>query len=282
MLKLVGNRGAKECYNIYDSVLEVFLSLGQESVAPKRRAETIEEILRGLSSQLAEKEDEVLCSDVREKLFGSVEFSRRDLAMLNIMRGRDSGVPDYNTVRKIFGLPKIKSLEEINPKKFKENPELLEKLEELYGDDLDSIDLYVGGMLETGDDPGPLFSAIMVEQFARIRDSDRFWFENEGVFTKQEIEEIRKITLWDVIVNATKIQPDEVQRNVFFWHHDDPCPQPIQLNASDLIPCDVPVQEDSFEVRVDSITLTIRYYLFYRVFDGLTLFLLCCHFPHFF
>ena len=41
----------------------------------------------------------------RNKLFGPMEFSRRDLASLNIMRGRDSGLPDYNTVRKCFGLP---------------------------------------------------------------------------------------------------------------------------------------------------------------------------------
>ena len=61
--------------------------------------EIVEDILRGLSSQIAEKEDVVLCSDVRNKLFGPMEFSRRDLASLNIMRGRDNGIPDYNTVR---------------------------------------------------------------------------------------------------------------------------------------------------------------------------------------
>lgn len=33
----------------------------------------------GMSSQIAEKEDTVLCSDVRNKLFGPMEFSRRDL-----------------------------------------------------------------------------------------------------------------------------------------------------------------------------------------------------------
>lgn len=52
----------------------------------------------GMASQLAEREDSVLCSDVRDQLFGPMEFSRRDLGALNIMRGRDNGLPDYNTV----------------------------------------------------------------------------------------------------------------------------------------------------------------------------------------
>lgn len=37
---------------------------------------------------------------------------------------------------------------------------------------------YVGGMLETQGGPGPLFRAIIKEQFSRLRDADRFWFEN--------------------------------------------------------------------------------------------------------
>ncbi|KAK4337065.1 hypothetical protein RND71_043761 [Anisodus tanguticus] len=67
----------------------------------------MEELLMGLVSQLAEKEDAILCSDVRDKLFGPMNFSRRDLAALNIMRGRDNGLPDYNTAREAFGLPKL-------------------------------------------------------------------------------------------------------------------------------------------------------------------------------
>lgn len=78
-----------------------------------------EDILRGLSSQIAEKEDVILCSDVRDRLFGPMDFSRRDLGALNIMRGRDNGLPDYNTVRKYFGLPRITNWSEINPDLFK-------------------------------------------------------------------------------------------------------------------------------------------------------------------
>lgn len=57
----------------------------------------------GMTSQLAEREDSLLCSDVRDKLFGPMEFSRRDLGAINIMRGRDNGLPDYNTVRAAYG-----------------------------------------------------------------------------------------------------------------------------------------------------------------------------------
>lgn len=59
---------------------------------------SVEEFMLGMASQLAEREDAVLCSDVRDKLFGPNEFSRRDLGALNIMRGRDNGIADYNTV----------------------------------------------------------------------------------------------------------------------------------------------------------------------------------------
>lgn len=48
----------------------------------------------------------------------------------------------------------------------------------LYGRDLNNVDLYLGGMLESRNGPGPLFQAIILEQFKRIRDADRFWFEN--------------------------------------------------------------------------------------------------------
>ena len=70
-------------------------------------SESVEEVLLGLSSQLGEREDSVLCSDVRNNLFGPMEFSRRDLAALNIMRGRDNGLPDYNTVRKCHNLEMV-------------------------------------------------------------------------------------------------------------------------------------------------------------------------------
>ncbi|KAI4469864.1 nadph oxidase [Holotrichia oblita] len=210
---------------------------------------TLEELLLGMVSQLAEREDSVLCSDVRDKLFGPMEFSRRDLGALNIMRGRDNGLPDYNTIRSHFKLPKIKTWEEINPVLFKKRPDILENLKKQYKNDLNNIDVYVGGMLESYGRPGELFRTVIIDQFTRIRDSDRFWFENvdNGIFTEEEIEEIRKIKLYHIIVNSTDIREEYLQKNVFFWMDGDVCPQPEQLNASSLHPCNYLKGYDYFE-----------------------------------
>lgn len=68
------------------------------------------------------------------------------------------------------------------------------------------------------------------------------------MFSKEEIEEFRKITLWDVIVNSTDIPSNSVQQNVFMWKEGDPCPQPLQLNTSLLEPCKHLNGYDYFEV----------------------------------
>ncbi|GAB6033366.1 hypothetical protein CHUAL_013131 [Chamberlinius hualienensis] len=199
----------------------------------------VEGLLMGMSSQLSEREDTVLCTDVRDQLFGPLDFSRRDLAALNIMRGRDNGLSDYNTVRKSVGLEPISNWSDINPTLYRERPELFDALKGMYNNDVNNIDLYVGGMLETDGGPGPLFKRIINEQFLRIRDADRFWFENRenGLFTEEEIEEIRSIRLFDIIINSTNIVPGEIQENVFFFQEGDPCPQPFQLNSSVLESC---------------------------------------------
>lgn len=69
------------------------------------------------------------------------------------------------------------------------------------------------------------------------------------LFTDDEIAEIKKITLWDIIVNSTDVEAEDIQKNVFFWVDGDPCPQPQQLNATILEPCRHLGGYDYFEVR---------------------------------
>lgn len=48
----------------------------------------------------------------------------------------------------------------------------------MYNNSFDDVDVWVGGILETGDAPGELFQRIISDQFQRIRDGDRFWYSN--------------------------------------------------------------------------------------------------------
>ena len=60
-----------------------------------------------------------------------------------------------------------------------QKPEIFQKLNETYGGSMDDLDIWPLGMLETTErGPGPLFRAIIKNQFTRIRNGDRFWFEN--------------------------------------------------------------------------------------------------------
>lgn len=60
------------------------------------------------------------------------------------------------------------------------NKQILDRLKQLYNDDIESLEVWPAGMLETTEQglPGPLFTAIIKDQFQRIRDGDRFWYEN--------------------------------------------------------------------------------------------------------
>uniref|UniRef100_A0A5S6QR67 NAD(P)H oxidase (H2O2-forming) n=1 Tax=Trichuris muris TaxID=70415 RepID=A0A5S6QR67_TRIMR len=208
----------------------------------------MDQFILGMASQIAEEEDRFIVSDLRDAVFGPMHFSRRDLTSLSIMRGRDCGLPDYNTVRKFFDLPEV-TWSTINAEHYAKDPEFYDKLARLYGGDISKLDTYIGGILEFKNGrPGELFKRIIRDQFYRIRDADRFWFENTDnkMFTEEEIKEIRQIRLYDLIIQTTHIRPEEIQKKVFFWHQGDPCPQPFQVNGSMLEPCIPFMRHDHF------------------------------------
>ncbi|KIH57777.1 immunoglobulin I-set domain protein, partial [Ancylostoma duodenale] len=92
------------------------------------------------------------------------------------------------------------------------------KLRGLYGHPA-NIDLWVGGIAEQRLPDalmGPTFACIIGDQFRRLRDGDRFWYENEGVFTKLQLQQIKKASLARLFCdNGDSI--DRVQSNVFFY-----------------------------------------------------------------
>lgn len=170
----------------------------------------IDPVLKYLASDRAEEIDTQIVDSLQNFLFGAPGQGGLDLASLNIQRGRDHGLADYNTTRAAFGLPKVTSFAQITS-----NPELQQKLEELYGD-VNKIDLWVGGLAEDhvkGGNVGETFARIIADQFTRLRDGDRFYYQN--VYKGAELREIQNTKLSDILKNNTDLE--NLQDNVFFF-----------------------------------------------------------------
>ena len=128
-----------------------------------------------------------------------------DLIAINLQRGREHGLPGYNTFRRACN---IAPLNGFNDREGHLSPRSLALLSRLYRNSED-IDLFTGGILERtlpGGNLGPTFACILAEQFRNLRFGDRFWYErNDPVvgFTLEQLTELRKITLSRVICNSS-------------------------------------------------------------------------------
>jgi len=167
----------------------------------------VEAIFRGMSDSKSQEFDTFMAEDVRSFLFGT--SVGRDLASLNIQRGRDHGLPTYNEMREALGLSKVTAFSQITS-----DTDIAARLRAAYGD-VDRIDLWVGGLAEDsvgGGIMGETFRAVMIEQFTRLRDGDAFWSQSRG-FSAAELRELWGTTLSDVILRNTTVQ--DLQDDVF-------------------------------------------------------------------
>ncbi len=169
----------------------------------------IDSILRGAAAHTAQEIDTLVVDDVRNFLFGPPGSGGFDLASLNIARGRDHGLPSYNDARVQLGLEAATSFADITS-----NVDIQIALTEVY-DSVDDVDAWVGGLAEDhagNSNVGELFTTVLVDQFTRIRDGDRLWYQNQ--FSGRELEQIENTSLADVIERNTGIEG--LQRNVFY------------------------------------------------------------------
>ncbi len=162
-------------------------------------SEGIDAVLRGAAASEAEEVDSQIVDDVRNFLFGRPGSGGFDLAALNIQRGRDHGIEDYNTVRAAFGLEPATTFADISS-----DPAVQAQLAAAYGT-VDDMDLFVAGLAEDaveGGLVGETFATIIAEQFSRLRDGDETFDATASTDT-----------LADIIMRNTGIE--NLQADVF-------------------------------------------------------------------
>ena len=170
-------------------------------------------LLKYLATDNTQEVDPQLVEGLRNFLFGPPGAGGLDLASINIQRGRDHGLPDYNTVRVSYGLPRVTSMAQVTS-----DVGLQAKLLSLYGS-VDSMDLWVAGLAEdhvVGSSVGPTFQKIIAHQFERTRDGDANWYERS--FSGRQLAALRSTKLSDIIRRNTSLT--KIQDNVFFFDEE--------------------------------------------------------------
>ncbi|KAJ1564705.1 hypothetical protein HK096_006684, partial [Nowakowskiella sp. JEL0078] len=162
----------------------------------------LEPYLRGLIASLDREVSNFFSDDIRCHLpLGKPHGF--DLAAIGIQRVRDLMIPNYNEVRKAFGLPIAITWTDVT-----DNQVVIDLLKQL--------DCYTGAFAEKHTfEPsvlGPLQRLSMKDQLLRLRDGDRWWYQNPGVMTEDETNDLASMNLGRLITLNTNIS----------WFPDNP------------------------------------------------------------
>lgn len=205
------------------ALAEAFFTGGVELV----KKNGIEPFLAGAMRQRMREIDTTIVESVRSFLFTREDSPPTlfDLAARNIMRGRDHGIPGYNECREDMhrqlhrlGVPatvlgKLKLAPKMDFWDIAHGSDIGKKLASVYND-VDEIDPWVGMLAENhveGANVGELTAAILIDQFTRLRDGDRFWYSRdpdlraELAETGENLARLENRRLSDVIRDNTEI-----------------------------------------------------------------------------
>lgn len=176
------------------------LGLLESFFNPETLDESVEldALLRGLAAQEANEFDTQVVDDARNFLFGAPGSGAGglDLMSLNIQRGRDHGIGTYNDVRASMGLSEADDFLDITGG----DVDIANQLASVYAT-VDDVDAIIGMFAEAkvdGAAAGETVSMIIADQFARLRDGDRFFYLND-LDLLPYLDEIEATTLGDIL-----------------------------------------------------------------------------------
>jgi peroxidase len=184
---------------------------------PKMLENFYDDILRGL---LSHKINLVgYSSEILNKLFKNKDGIGLDLLSIDILRGRDHGLPSYQKYRKMCNMKtNIKVFDDLYPVI---PTSAIIQLRQTYKSVYD-IDLIVGGALEsiskkkneTKDDEGffgPTFRCIIGEQFHRLKTGDSFFYSHDkftsGKFRFRTLKKKIKSLSFQINLKPSNLSP---------------------------------------------------------------------------
>eukprot|EP01125_Pyxidicula_operculata_P013197 TRINITY_DN4365_c0_g1_i4.p1 TRINITY_DN4365_c0_g1~~TRINITY_DN4365_c0_g1_i4.p1 ORF type:complete len:468 (+),score=126.87 TRINITY_DN4365_c0_g1_i4:490-1893(+) len=168
------------------------------------KEEDIGGAFEGMASIVTQSMDEMIAEEIRNELFqNGAGHPIIDLYATDIQRGRDHLVPAYNDARLVFGLPTADTWDDFDAMTFASDPDQVRaKLGAVYNTPY-QCDTIVCGNSEDWVQPqdrtigflgltvsaipsmpgdyshlGDMFENALMEQFTRIRDGDRLWYQS--------------------------------------------------------------------------------------------------------
>ncbi len=124
-----------------------------------------------------------------------------DMGAIDILRARERGVPRYNEFRRQLGLNAIRKFEDLTDDKA-----TVVRIKEVYGDDVEKLDLLIGTLAEehrpTGFGFGETMFQIFILNASRRLQADRFYTDDyrEEVYTKEGMKWVDDSSLKKVIL----------------------------------------------------------------------------------
>uniref|UniRef100_A0A182F4S5 Uncharacterized protein n=1 Tax=Anopheles albimanus TaxID=7167 RepID=A0A182F4S5_ANOAL len=135
---------------------------------------------------------------------------------LAIQRGRDHGVPAYhkaiNLCETRFGAKPFGAKLSFDDMEYFGLSRAKRTVMETMYQEPEDIDLLIGGLMETpalGTVFGPTLTCLLAIQFANMRSSDRFWYENDlppSSLSLDQLQAIRRVTLSGLLCETRDVQ----------------------------------------------------------------------------
>ena len=176
-----------------------------------------------------------------------------NLAALNMQRGREHGLPSYDKFLAACGrrFRRLYPIDVSNVVTFDQirelfPPQTFESIKRAYNNNPRITDVWAAGIGESprnrrfrrnnrrpqDNDPdpilGPTFTCLLIDQFERSREGDRFFYRNPGVFSREQLQSIRRTSLASIICNNVNIV--SVPKMIFLYDRKYSCSSISRMN----------------------------------------------------